>query len=62
MVGLEWVILQEDGRFLVSASKYDSLLETYTEKQLAQFKLVRVYPKFRVIALGLPVRQGPERG
>lgn len=45
----------EDGRFLMSTDRYDSLLKTHTKQQLDSMKLVRVHPRFRVIALGLPV-------
>lgn len=46
----------EDGRFLISAQKYDKLLQSYSQHQLKhEMKLVRVSPNFRVIALALPV-------
>uniref|UniRef100_A0A1B6BXM8 VWFA domain-containing protein n=1 Tax=Clastoptera arizonana TaxID=38151 RepID=A0A1B6BXM8_9HEMI len=45
----------EDGRFLVSASRYDKLLKENGEEQLKKWGLVRVSEDFRVIALGLPV-------
>ncbi|XP_034940681.1 von Willebrand factor A domain-containing protein 8 [Chelonus insularis] len=44
----------EDGRFLMSAVRYDKLLETHTQEELDSWKLVRVNEDFRVIALGLP--------
>ncbi len=44
----------EDGRFLLSASRFDALLsEGYSEDQLAAKRLVRVHPRFRVAAVGL---------
>lgn len=45
----------EDGRFLISAKNYDSLLERFSKDQLDKWGLVRVSEDFRVIALGLPV-------
>ncbi|KAJ8985338.1 hypothetical protein NQ317_008369 [Molorchus minor] len=45
----------EDGRLLIPASRYDSLLKDHGEKELGKWKLVRVDENFRVIALGLPV-------
>jgi len=46
----------EDGRFLVSAERYDKFLkEGYTQEMLDKLRLVRVHPQFRVIALCLPV-------
>ncbi|KAM9486140.1 von Willebrand factor A domain-containing protein 8 [Clarias gariepinus] len=45
----------EDGRFLMSAQRYDKLLQEHTKEELDQWKLVRVSEDFRVIALGLPV-------
>ncbi|KAK3754019.1 hypothetical protein QZH41_020304, partial [Actinostola sp. cb2023] len=45
----------EDGRFLMSASRYDTLLKEHTKEELDSWKLVRVSEDFRVIALGLPV-------
>ncbi|XP_055526444.1 von Willebrand factor A domain-containing protein 8 [Wyeomyia smithii] len=45
----------EDGRFLISAKNYDSLLERFNADQLDKWGLVRVSEDFRVIALGLPV-------
>ena len=45
----------EDGRFLVSAERYDDLLKTHSEEELIQMGLVRVGSNFRVMALGLPV-------
>ncbi|XP_055616057.1 von Willebrand factor A domain-containing protein 8 [Toxorhynchites rutilus septentrionalis] len=45
----------EDGRFLISAKNYDSLLERFNREQLDKWGLVRVSEDFRVIALGLPV-------
>jgi hypothetical protein len=46
----------DDGRFLMSPTRYDSLLKTHSADQLKSMRLVRVHPRFRVIALGLPVR------
>ncbi|XP_060089562.1 von Willebrand factor A domain-containing protein 8 [Heteronotia binoei] len=45
----------EDGRFLVSAERYDKLLKEHKKAELDAWKLVRVSEDFRVIALGLPV-------
>ncbi|GAB1299118.1 von Willebrand factor A domain-containing protein 8 [Apodemus speciosus] len=45
----------EDGRFLMSAERYDKLLQDHTKEQLDAWKIVRVSENFRVIALGLPV-------
>ncbi|XP_030642749.1 von Willebrand factor A domain-containing protein 8 [Chanos chanos] len=45
----------EDGRFLMSAQRYDRLLEEHTKEELDAWKIVRVSEDFRVIALGLPV-------
>ncbi|XP_028291916.1 von Willebrand factor A domain-containing protein 8 isoform X2 [Gouania willdenowi] len=45
----------EDGRFLMSAQRYDKLLQDHTKEELDIWKIVRVSEDFRVIALGLPV-------
>nr|XP_046259782.1 von Willebrand factor A domain-containing protein 8 [Scatophagus argus] len=45
----------EDGRFLMSAERYDKLLQEHTKDELDSWKIVRVSEDFRVIALGLPV-------
>ncbi|XP_071340245.1 von Willebrand factor A domain-containing protein 8 [Trachinotus anak] len=45
----------EDGRFLMSAERYDKLLQEHTREELDSWKIVRVSEDFRVIALGLPV-------
>lgn len=45
----------EDGRFLVSASRYDNLLKENSKEELDKMGLVRVSENFRVMALGLPV-------
>ncbi|KAJ1114524.1 hypothetical protein NDU88_002760 [Pleurodeles waltl] len=45
----------EDGRFLMSAERYDKLLMEHTKLELDAWKIVRVSEDFRVIALGLPV-------
>ncbi|KAL6048822.1 hypothetical protein STEG23_032392, partial [Scotinomys teguina] len=45
----------EDGRFLMSAERYDKLLQDHTKEELDAWKIVRVSEHFRVIALGLPV-------
>ncbi|KXS21233.1 hypothetical protein M427DRAFT_65996 [Gonapodya prolifera JEL478] len=51
----------EDGRHLVNPSFYDNLLQSgKTRAELDAWKLVRVSPDFRVIALGIPVP--PYRG
>ncbi|KAM8976160.1 von Willebrand factor A domain-containing protein 8 [Pelodytes ibericus] len=45
----------EDGRFLMSAERYDKLLQEHSRNELDAWKIVRVSEDFRVIALGLPV-------
>ncbi|XP_051999049.1 von Willebrand factor A domain-containing protein 8 [Xyrauchen texanus] len=45
----------EDGRFLMSAQRFDKLLEEHSKEELDAWKIVRVSEDFRVIALGLPV-------
>ncbi|XP_034021432.1 von Willebrand factor A domain-containing protein 8-like [Thalassophryne amazonica] len=45
----------EDGRFLMSAERYDKLLQEHSKDILDNWKIVRVSEDFRVIALGLPV-------
>ncbi|KAF7665107.1 hypothetical protein LDENG_00155060 [Lucifuga dentata] len=45
----------EDGRYLMSAERYDKLLQEHTKEELDAWKIVRVSEDFRVIALGLPV-------
>ena len=45
----------EDGRLLIPAARYDSLLEEHGQDKMDLWKLVRVSADFRVIALGLPV-------
>ncbi|XP_053296507.1 von Willebrand factor A domain-containing protein 8 isoform X2 [Pleuronectes platessa] len=45
----------EDGRFLMSAERFDKLLQEHTKEELDAWKIVRVSEDFRVIALGLPV-------
>ncbi|KAM8786530.1 von Willebrand factor A domain-containing protein 8 [Rhynchonycteris naso] len=45
----------DDGRFLMSAERYDKLLQDHTKAELDAWKIVRVSENFRVIALGLPV-------
>ncbi|XP_053563944.1 von Willebrand factor A domain-containing protein 8 [Bombina bombina] len=45
----------EDGRFLMSAERYDKLLQEHSKNELDQWKIVRVSEDFRVIALGLPI-------
>ncbi|XP_038166653.1 von Willebrand factor A domain-containing protein 8 isoform X2 [Arvicola amphibius] len=49
----------EDGRFLMSAERYDKLLQDHTKEELDAWKIVRVSEHFRVIALGLPVPRYP---
>ncbi|MEJ1280537.1 von Willebrand factor A domain containing 8 [Cricetulus griseus] len=49
----------EDGRFLMSAERYDKLLQDHTKEELDAWKIVRVSEHFRVIALGLPVPKYP---
>eukprot|EP00105_Crassostrea_gigas_P035222 XP_019919370.1 PREDICTED: von Willebrand factor A domain-containing protein 8 [Crassostrea gigas] len=45
----------DDGRFLMSAERYDKLLDDHSIEELDALKLVRVNENFRVIALGHPV-------
>ncbi|XP_075055872.1 von Willebrand factor A domain-containing protein 8 isoform X1 [Mixophyes fleayi] len=45
----------EDGRFLMSAERYDKLLQEHSKDEMDAWKIVRVSKDFRVIALGLPV-------
>lgn len=45
----------EDGRFLVSAERYDNLLKENSKEELEKMGLVRVSENFRVMALGLPI-------
>lgn len=47
----------EDGRFMVSAERYDNLLKDHGQDLLDKMGLLRVSNDFRVIALGLPVRK-----
>ncbi|XP_038658700.1 von Willebrand factor A domain-containing protein 8 [Scyliorhinus canicula] len=49
----------EDGRFLMSADRYDKLLKEHTREELDAWKIIRVSENFRVIALGLPVPRYP---
>eukprot|EP00048_Salpingoeca_helianthica_P001847 m.52144 g.52144 ORF g.52144 m.52144 type:complete len:1852 (-) comp11758_c0_seq1:56-5611(-) len=49
----------EDGRFLVSPTRFDHLRATNTAAELERWRLVRVHDEFRVIALGLPVPRYP---
>ena len=45
----------EDGRFLMSPTRFDQLLKTSSLEEMQKSGLVRVDEFFRVIALGLPV-------
>jgi MoxR-like ATPase len=45
----------EDGRFLMEAKRYDSL----SPDELERARAVRVHPRFRVLALGVPVPPFP---
>jgi len=49
----------EDGRLLIPADRYDSLLANHGQEVLDTWRLVRVSEDFRVIALGLPVPKYP---
>ena len=49
----------EDGRFLVSPKRFDTLLETHSEDEMAAWKLLRTSDRFRVVALGLPIPRYP---
>ena len=45
----------EDGSFLVAPQRYDELRRTHSDEELRALQLLRVHPRFRVIALGQPV-------
>jgi len=45
----------EDGRLLIPAARFDSLLAEHGQEVMDKWRLVRVSEDFRVIALGLPV-------
>eukprot|EP01065_Artemidia_motanka_P045422 TRINITY_DN667_c0_g1_i1.p1 TRINITY_DN667_c0_g1~~TRINITY_DN667_c0_g1_i1.p1 ORF type:complete len:1933 (+),score=528.40 TRINITY_DN667_c0_g1_i1:53-5800(+) len=45
----------DDGRFLVAHDRYDGLAKELGAAELGRRGLVRVSPRFRVVALGLPV-------
>merc|ERR1719187_93353 len=45
----------EDGRLLIPSNRYDALLADHGQEVMDLWRLVRVSPDFRVIALGLPV-------
>jgi hypothetical protein len=45
----------EDGRFIVSPSRYDELNIKYGKARLSSWNLVRCHENFRVLALTLPV-------
>jgi hypothetical protein len=47
----------EDGHFLASGYRYDSLLagDSFSSSHLQRMRLLRVHPRFRVIALTVPV-------
>eukprot|EP01062_Namystynia_karyoxenos_P030185 TRINITY_DN22568_c0_g1_i1.p1 TRINITY_DN22568_c0_g1~~TRINITY_DN22568_c0_g1_i1.p1 ORF type:complete len:1930 (+),score=635.49 TRINITY_DN22568_c0_g1_i1:92-5881(+) len=45
----------DDGRFLMSHTRYDTLRRELGDAELGRRGLVRVSPRFRVVALGLPV-------
>lgn len=49
----------EDGRFLVSPKRYDTLLETHSVEEMTAWKLLRTSDRFRVVALGLPIPRYP---
>lgn len=49
----------DDGRMLIGADRYDALLKENGEAEMRRLQLVRVSPKFKVIALGLPVPRFP---
>jgi MoxR-like ATPase len=49
----------EDGRHLISFTKYDSLLKENSLQQLNEWGLLRSHEKFRVIAIGCPVPPFP---
>lgn len=48
----------EDGSFLMNAKQYDELVNEkgYTKQQMDELRLIRVDPKFRIVALSLPVK------
>eukprot|EP00729_Bicosta_minor_P004263 gene4263-23013_t len=49
----------EDGRFLVAPKRYDELVKQGVGGAMKEMRLVKVHPKFRVIALGVPVPPFP---
>lgn len=49
----------DDGRFLVSAERFDKLATQSSVEELTSQGLLRTHPDFRVIALGLPVPAFP---
>lgn len=49
----------EDGRFLVSPSRYDEIVRSHSDAELMGSQFVRVDSRFRIIALGLPVPRFP---
>lgn len=50
----------EDGRFMMAPARFDELNSgAEVAPELAELQLVRVHPRFRVIALGVPVPQFP---
>jgi hypothetical protein len=49
----------DDGRFLVSAERFDKLAQHTSIDELTSQGLLRTHPDFRVIALGLPVPAFP---
>jgi hypothetical protein len=38
----------DDGRFLVSPSRYSTLLQSHSQQELDALRLVRVHPDFQV--------------
>jgi MoxR-like ATPase len=49
----------EDGRHIISSTKYDELLKLHGQSQLKAWGLIRAHERFKVIALGSPVPPYP---
>jgi hypothetical protein len=50
-------MLLDDGRFLLSADRYEKIIKE--KKGAGDFQLEKVHPDFRVIAIGVPVPKFP---
>lgn len=51
----------DDGRFLISPTRYEELLKTQSKSELDALKLVPCHKDFQVIALGSPLSYVTER-